>query len=163
MMIPYWGACWQYIHPTFLGNWRWQARYHNVPLTEGVDLTWHYLFGDVKHRGRLATPSTNLLRWLVVEHLALSHDLCRNQWRKGVLGMCNFSTPSDPHSYGSCDKSMNPYPLRNHIYPNSATARAPESTWPAALWLLGPDSFLVGNYVISQCSSSSWSTSLFPW
>ena len=41
---------------------------------------------------------------------------------KGCWEMCNFSTPSEPHSNELWNKSKNPYPLRNRIIPNSATA-----------------------------------------
>ena len=46
--------------------------------------------------------------------------------------MCDFPTPSDPHSYGLWDKSKNPYLLRNRIIPNSATVgpQRPLSLWP---------------------------------
>ena len=64
--------------------------------------------------------------------------------------MCDFLTPNDPHSHMSWDKCENPYPLRNCMIPNSATAGAPRTTWPVALWLLGPDSCLVWNHAISQ-------------
>ena len=68
----------------------------------------------------------------------------------GCWEMCNFPTPNDHQSYGSWDKSKNPYSLKYHIIPNSATAKAPGTTQPAASWVLGPDSRLTGNYVISQ-------------
>ena len=74
-----------------------------------------------------------------------------------------LGTPSDPYFRGSLDKSKNPYPLRNRIIPNEATAGTPETTQPAASWFLGPDSCLVGNYAICQWvwalainSSSDW-------
>ena len=35
--------------------------------------------------------------------------------------LCNFPTPSYPHSHGAWDKSKNPYPLRNCITLNEAT------------------------------------------
>ncbi len=45
----------------------------------------------------------------------------------GCWAMHNFPTPS-----------KNPYPLRNHMTPNLATAGAPGTTQPVALWFLGP-------------------------
>ena len=56
----------------------------------------------------------------------------------GCRKMRNFPTPSDPHFYGSWDKSKNPYPLRNCIIPNSATAGDPGTIQPAAEMFLGP-------------------------
>ena len=64
--------------------------------------------------------------------------------------MHNFPTPSDHQFHGSLNKSKNPYPLRNHIISNEATAGAPGTIQPVASWFQGPDSCLIGNYVISQ-------------
>ncbi len=77
--------------------------------------------------------------------------LVSNSVEKRGLGNCVIV----PHtatliSMGHGDKCKNPYPLRNHIILNLATARAPENIRPQATWLLGPDSYLIGNYAISQ-------------
>ena len=79
------------------------------------------------------TPSVPLnknIHWSVanttIVHRPLSHDQCQNQWRTGVL---TLPTPSHAHS---------------------ATAGAPGTTRPQALWFMGPNSCLIGNFVISQ-------------
>ncbi len=48
------------------------------------------------------------------------------------------------------DKCKNPYPLRNCITCNEATARAPGTTRSVVSWCLGSKSHVVGNYVISE-------------
>ena len=68
----------------------------------------------------------------------------------GCWEMRDFPIPSDPHAHGSWDIHKNPYPLRNCIIPNLATVGAPGTKRPVASWFPGPDSFLIGNYVISQ-------------
>ena len=69
---------------------------------------------------------------------------------RGCWEMHNVPAPSDPHSHGSWDKNKNPYQLRNHIIPNKTSARVPGTIRPAASWFLSPNSWLVGNYAISQ-------------
>ncbi len=48
---------------------------------------------------------------------------------KGCWELCNFTTPSDLHSHGSWNECKNPYPLRNRIIPNEASAGAPGPRW----------------------------------
>ena len=52
----------------------------------------------------------------------------------GCWELCDFPTSTDPHSHGSLDKSKNPYPSRNYIISNSATTRAPGTTWAVVSW-----------------------------
>ncbi len=51
---------------------------------------------------------------------------------RGCWKMCDSSTISDPHSYRPWDKSKNPYPLRNPIIPNKATAGTGGSCGPGS-------------------------------
>ena len=67
-----------------------------------------------------------------------------------MLGVAQFPTINDSHSHGSWNKRKNPCPLKNHIIPNLAIARAPGTTQPVALWILGPDGCLVRNYLFSH-------------
>ena len=58
---------------------------------------------------------------------------------RGCWKIGDFPTLNNPHSCGSWDKSKNPYPLRNRINPNSATARALYRNHLAcSLMVLGP-------------------------
>ncbi len=79
----------------------------------------------------------------VTTFVTLPHEWCQNQWRKGMLRIVQFpNTYIGTHSYGSWDKSKNPYPLKIHIIPKAAMS--------GASWFLGHDRCPIWNYLISQ-------------
>ena len=86
----------------------------------------------------------------------LSHDQCHNEWRKGMLAIAWFPTPSDTQTHGSWHKIKNPYQLRNHIIPNVGTIKAPGTSWPVASWLLVPTEVLLGIVAFSISMGSCY-------
>ena len=57
---------------------------------------------------------------------------------KGCWDLHDFSTPINHHSHVSWDESKNPYPLRNHIIPNSATPGGSRNHSASDLMVPGP-------------------------
>ena len=106
----------------------------------------------------------NILPWLLVFRADIIPWTMSKSVEKEVVGKCViFQHPcSDLHFPGAWGNTKNPYPLRNRIFPNLATAGNPGMTRPAASRFQGHDSCLGGNYVISQwvwvlaMISSSW-------
>ena len=69
---------------------------------------------------------------------------------KGYWEMRDFPTPSEPHFYGSWDKSKNPcIPIEKSHNSQQGNCWGPETTRLQAEWFLCPDTCLVGNYAIS--------------
>ena len=74
---------------------------------------------------------------------------------KGCWGNHNFPSLSD-HFHWSFNKSKNWYPLRNHIIPTLATARAPGTMRPQAKQFLGPQQLLIWDTCDFSMGMGSW-------